>query len=177
MQPGWSRDSAETDCTMARRYPRPMRVGQRVVAAAVALGLALALAGCSYVNRVAARLNPDGSLDFATCDARNTDAFKVLWWYQTSERPVDYESRHPSVTDVVGDVEEGDVFHLDATDPGGSWVWVQIYSARNDRGLSMSGSFDADDLKSGNWVWNQTAMIFGGAVDVEHCELDEQHAR
>jgi len=38
------------------------------------LAIAVLLAGCSYVNRVAARLNPDGSLDFATCNARNTDS-------------------------------------------------------------------------------------------------------
>jgi hypothetical protein len=130
------------------------------------------LTGCSYVNRVAARLNPDGSLDFATCDARPAASFEVEWSYpEGSTTP-------PVVTDtpIVGDVKVGDVFHLNASAPPGNWESVSVNSVGYSDGGWISGYFDAKDLASGRWVWNQTG-IFVGTVDVAHCVLDEANAR
>lgn len=149
-----------------------MKRGRRHICAAAACAVALALAGCSYVNRVAARLNADGSLDFATCDARDADSFEVEWQYpdMTNE-----PAARVSVTPIVGQVEAGDVFHLDAIVPSDGWEAVWVTSAGHDGG-GISGLFRAQDLESGTWVWNQTG-IFIGTVDVEHCELDEANAR
>ncbi len=125
------------------------------------------------MNRVAARLNPDGSLDFATCDARNADAFEVEWIY-----PSDSNIAPPPVvsTPIVGSVEEGDVFRLDASVPPDGWQSVSVNSVGHTDGGWISGYFDAADLVGGEWAWNQTG-IFIGSIDVEHCELDEVNAR
>ena len=135
------------------------------------LTVGLLLSGCSYVNRVAARLNSDGTLDFGTCDARNADSFEVEWIYassSSSERPV-------STTPIVGNVEKGDVFHLDASAPPDAWQSVYVHSV-GESGAGIFGYFDAADLSNGEWVWNQSGTYFG-TEDVEHCDLDEANAR
>jgi len=81
------------------------------------LAVGVTLAGCSSVNRVAARINADGSLDFATCDARNADFFEVTWPDGESA-----EQSAMSVTRIIGDVQTGDVFHLDAVAPASGWT-------------------------------------------------------
>lgn len=148
-----------------------MRRFQRPVAVVSVLAIAVLLAGCSYVNRVAARLNADGSLDFATCDARNTDSFDVEWIGPDGETVAD-----PTSTSVVGDVATGDVFHLDARTPTAEWEFVSVRSEGLANEGNIAGHFAASELAAGDWVWNQTA-IFIGTVDVEHCELDEDTAR
>lgn len=141
----------------------------RFVGVAALLAAGVTLAGCSYVNRVAARINADGSLDFATCDARNADYFEVTWSVGES---VEQSAR--SVTRIIGDVQTGDVFHLDAVAPSG-WTSVTVASLGGPR-PGISASFPAEDFESGSWAWNQTG-VFIGKVDVEHCDLDEANIR
>ncbi|CAO1650513.1 Lipoprotein [Salinibacterium sp. NYA9b] len=148
-----------------------MRRFQRSAAAVSVLAIAVLLAGCSYVNRVAARLNAEGSLDFATCDARNTDSFDVEWIGPDGEPVGD-----PTSASVVGNVTTGDVFHLDAHTPTAEWESVSVRSEGLPGEGNIAGYFGAGDLASGDWVWNQTA-IFIGTVDVEHCALNEDSAR
>ena len=73
-------------------------------------------------------------------------------------------------TPVLGGIKEGDVVHLNATDPGGGWDQVEVI------GDGIDGQFSAKALAAGGWAWNQTG-IFVGTVDVQHCVLDEAHAR
>ncbi|MBH0099430.1 hypothetical protein I6E68_09805 [Salinibacterium sp. NSLL150] len=148
-----------------------MRRFQRSAAAVSVLAIAVLLAGCSYVNRVAARLNAEGSFDFATCDARNTDSFDVEWIGPEGELVGDVTS-----TSVKESVKAGDVFHLDAHTPTAEWESVSVRSEGLANEGNIAGHFDASDLATGDWVWNQTA-VFIGTVDVEHCELDEDNAR
>ncbi|EIC08094.1 hypothetical protein OR221_2085 [Microbacterium laevaniformans OR221] len=141
----------------------------RLVGVAAPLAVGVTLAGCSSVNRVAARINADGSLDFATCDARNADFFEVTWSDDEAA-----EQSATSVTRIIGDVETGDVFHLDAVAPS-CWTSVTVASLGGPR-PGISASFRAEDFESDSWVWSQAGNFFG-RVDVEHCELDEAHIR
>lgn len=149
-----------------------MRLSRRAPSVIALVVVVALLTGCSYVNRVAARLNADGSLDFATCDARNADAFDVEWIYPSDST---ITPPPPTRTPIVGDVEQGDVFRLNTTTPPDGWLAVSVDSVGHSSGW-ISGYFDIADLVGGEWVWNQTG-IFIGTVDVEHCELDEANAR
>ncbi|KIC59481.1 hypothetical protein RM52_03215 [Microbacterium hominis] len=142
----------------------------RFVGVTALLAVVVTLAGCSDVNRVAARINADGSLDFATCDARNADFFEVTWSDDESA-----EQSAMSVTRIIGDIQTGDVFHLDAVAPASGWTSVTVASLGG-QGPGILASFRAADLESGSWAWNQTG-VFIGTVDVEHCELDEANIR
>jgi len=148
-----------------------MKVRRRLACVTAMLAVGLSLAGCSYVDRVAARLNSDGSLDFATCEASDADSLEVEWLYSDTTA----SAADVSVTPIVGDVEAGDVFRLDAIAPTDDWERVLVSGVGQD-GAGISGYFRAKDLESGSWVWNQTG-IFIGTVDVDHCDLDEANAR
>lgn len=80
-----------------------------------------------------------------------------------------------SVTRIIGGVQTGDVFHLDAVAPASGWTTVAVASLGG-QGPGIFASFRAADLVSGSWAWNQTGA-FIGTFDVEHCELDEEHVR
>lgn len=142
----------------------------RFVEVAALLAVGIMLAGCSSVNRVAARINADGSLDFATCDARDADLFEVTWSDGESA-----EQSATSVTRIIGDVQAGNVFHLDAVAPASGWTSVTVASLGG-QGPGIFASFRPADFESGSWAWNQTG-VFIGTVDVEHCELDEANIR
>jgi hypothetical protein len=150
-----------------------MRLHHRSAGVVAVLLEGVLLAGCSYVNRVAARINPNGTLDFATCDARDADSFDVQWIYRDeSNTPVAPVSSTP----IIGEVEAGDVFHLDSSIPVDDWDSVYVASSASGDEAGLFGNFDSADLSSGDWVWNQTG-IFIGTVDVKHCDLDEANAR
>ena len=138
------------------------------IAAAVAIGILLA--GCTVVSRIAARLNLDGTLDFASCEAQSANFIRVEW-----NHPEDSTAaRIPGdVIPVVGEIEEGDVFHLESTAPMDEWESVSIETLGK---LNSFGYFTAEELEGGDWVWNQTGIGIG-TVDVEHCDLDEANIR
>lgn len=115
----------------------------RFVRVTALLAVGVTLAGCSSVSRVAARLNADGSLDFATCDARNADFFEATWSDGESE-----EQSATSVTRIIGDVQTGDVFDLDAVAPASGWTTVTVASLGGPR-PGISASFRAEDFESG----------------------------
>jgi len=135
------------------------------------LAIAVALTGCSHVDRVAARLNPDGSLDFASCDGSRADSLEAVWSYPRAAN----RTGVVSITPIDGDVEVGDVFHLHAVAPSDNWERVSVQSIAENE-APIFGYFPAEDLERGVWVWNQTGA-FIGTVDVEHCELDEDNVR
>ena len=141
----------------------------------VAVAVAVVLTGCSYVNRVAARLNSDGSLDFATCDERDIDGLEVNWEF--IDVPSNDDDLVPAVTTpVTGEIKVGDVFHLDGLAPEGDWVRVSVNGVEGGSYAHLYGAFSASDLAAGEWVWNQTG-VFVGTVDVQHCDLDEDNIR
>ena len=150
-----------------------MGVAHRFGRVIAVLAVSVLLAGCSYVDRVAARLNTDGTLDFATCEAGDPDSFEVEWILPESSTAV---ALPISSTPVVGDVEVGDYFRLESLAPRDEWEAVSVRSLGTSNGIEIDGRFSAEDLASGDWVWNQTGIFFG-TVDVEHCDLAEADAR
>jgi hypothetical protein len=151
-------------------------IGRRLLRAlGAALVGAVLLTGCSYVNRVAARLNSDGSLDFATCDRADIDGLEVNWEFLDLASNAD-DLVPPVTTPLTGDVHVGDVFRLEGSAPEGNWVNVTVNGVSGGSYASPYGQFSAADLASGDWVWNQTG-VFVGTVDVQHCDLDLENVR
>lgn len=138
--------------------------GRRLLVAFGAILIAGLVAACSPVDRVAARLNGDGTVDFGICEGSRVDKFEVYWVYEVGSGPM-------VTTPVTGELHDGDVFRLEVPPKTGDEDYLVVDGVRDDR-ITVSGHFYVEDLSPGEWAWNQTG-VFVGAVDVEHCALDD----
>jgi hypothetical protein len=145
-----------------------VETARRILAALAVSALALLLTGCTPVDRVAARLNANGTVDLGICQGGDLERFETYWLAD--------EKSGSAVTTAVDDkVRPGDVIRLDVAPRDAEVEYLWVRGLQGDRTV-FDGQFAVDDLESGEWVWAQSG-VFVGTVDVEHCELSTSPPR
>jgi hypothetical protein len=130
----------------------------------------LATAGCSAVPLVALRINGDGTVNIATCEA--TSGITSIEAY-TSERNgpnnyVDEESRVDLIEPAnLTSLDAGEVVTFSGMPDG--WERLDIYMDSDTPQLAWI--LERDDAPVGDWYWNDGGLFDSTYPD--RCELDD----
>lgn len=133
--------------------------------------LALFLSGCSVIDRLAVRLNVDGSFDVATCerlDVVDTVSAEVYGWAD------DLDDFTPlRITSTPISLSVGEVIRLEAPPSTATWDQLSISMTgvweRPSGSLerTISGTFNREDLVVDEWLWARN--YFAGSI--QECEI------
>ncbi|MFF2277294.1 hypothetical protein [Agromyces sp. NPDC058126] len=146
---------------------RRRRHARAAVVVAIATSAVAGLSACSYVDRIAVRLNEDQTVDVLSCES--LDEISGARVYLDDD--LSATLRADELTDSAGGLTQGDVIWLSEVPMGGEWsiLGLSVDGVLDSHGWTLDGTFEREDLVVGEWVWARTGVFFG-AVPVEGCE-------
>ena len=135
------------------------------------VAVALMLGGCSVIDRVAVRLNLDGSFDVATCEELDVVESMSAEVYEWSDELEDFTPL--TIESIPTSISEGDVVRLEAPPASTNWdqmsfiVTGKIERSSGTRESMISGAFNREDLVVDEWIWPSGYFT----QSIQECEI------